>query len=37
MYIAQAQGGRFHIVKQLGCIDPNERVVGGGVEAVAAI
>jgi ABC-type branched-subunit amino acid transport system substrate-binding protein len=26
MYIAQAQGGRFRIVKELGVIDPKERV-----------
>jgi ABC-type branched-subunit amino acid transport system substrate-binding protein len=37
MYIAQAQGGRFHIVRHLGPIDPNERVVGGELEAVAAV
>ncbi|TPI67205.1 ABC transporter substrate-binding protein [Mesorhizobium sp. B3-1-3] len=28
MYIAQAQGGQFRVVKNLGPIDPNERVVG---------
>ncbi|ESY67492.1 MULTISPECIES: substrate-binding protein [Mesorhizobium] len=27
MYIAQAQGGRFQVVKNLGPIDPNERVL----------
>ncbi|WP_214475980.1 substrate-binding protein [Mesorhizobium sp. dw_380] len=27
MYIAQAQGGRFRVVKNLGLIDPNERVL----------
>jgi len=27
MYIAQAQGGRFRVVKNLGPIDPNERVI----------
>lgn len=27
MYIAQAQGGRFRVVKNLGPIDPNERVL----------
>jgi len=27
MYIAQAQGGHFRIVKRLGVIDPNERVL----------
>jgi branched-chain amino acid transport system substrate-binding protein len=36
MYIAQAQGGRFHVVKHLGAIDPNERVVGSELETVAA-
>jgi len=28
MYIAQAQGGRFRVVKNLGMIDPNERMLG---------
>ena len=28
MYIAQAKGGRFKIVKSLGVIDPKERVQG---------
>jgi ABC-type branched-subunit amino acid transport system substrate-binding protein len=28
MYIAQARGGRFEIVEDLGLIDPQERVVG---------
>ncbi|MDG4884084.1 substrate-binding protein [Mesorhizobium sp. WSM4884] len=28
MYIAQAQGGRFRVVKNLGPIDPNEQVIG---------
>ncbi|TIQ32471.1 MAG: ABC transporter substrate-binding protein [Mesorhizobium sp.] len=28
MYIAQAQGGRFRVVKNLGPIDPDERVIG---------
>jgi branched-chain amino acid transport system substrate-binding protein len=27
MYIAQAAGGRFRIVKSLGAIDPREQVV----------
>jgi len=27
MYIAQAQGGQFRVVKKLGPIDPNERVL----------
>ena len=27
MYIAQAQGGRFRVVKNLGSIDPNERAL----------
>jgi branched-chain amino acid transport system substrate-binding protein len=27
MYIAQAQGGRFQVVKNLGPIDPNERAL----------
>ncbi|TPM24649.1 ABC transporter substrate-binding protein, partial [Mesorhizobium sp. B2-3-5] len=29
MYIAQAQRGRFRVVKNLGPIDPNERVLTG--------
>ena len=29
MYIAQAQSGRFRVVKNLGPIDPNERVLTG--------
>lgn len=29
MYIAQARGGRFHVVKPLGMIDPGESVVVG--------
>ncbi len=37
MYIAQAQGGRFHIVKPSGPIDPNERIVSDEREAAAAI
>ncbi|TSE11692.1 ABC transporter substrate-binding protein [Mesorhizobium intechi] len=28
MYIAQAQGGRFRVVKNLGSIDPKERALG---------
>ena len=28
MYIGQARGGRFEIVKSLGPIDPQERIVG---------
>jgi branched-chain amino acid transport system substrate-binding protein len=28
MYIAQARGGRFEIVKNLGAIDPKEQMVG---------
>jgi urea transport system substrate-binding protein len=28
MYIAQARGGRFEVVKSLGAIDPQERLVG---------
>jgi urea transport system substrate-binding protein len=36
MYIAQAQGGRFRIVKNLGPIDPNERVLGGELESSGA-
>lgn len=35
MYIARAQGGRFHVVKDLGPIDPNERVLGGELGATA--
>jgi branched-chain amino acid transport system substrate-binding protein len=27
MYIAQARGGRFEVVKSLGAIDPQEREV----------
>ena len=30
MYIAQAGGGRFRIVEQLGAIDPNEAEVAVG-------
>ncbi len=29
MYIAQATGGRFKVVKALGAIDPEERIKGG--------
>jgi ABC-type branched-subunit amino acid transport system substrate-binding protein len=29
MYIAQAQGGAFKVIKDLGAIDPKESVVGG--------
>lgn len=29
MYIAQAQSGRFRIVKNLGAIDPDEQVLSG--------
>jgi branched-chain amino acid transport system substrate-binding protein len=36
MYIAQAVGGRFHIVKNLGLIDPKERMVGAELESSAA-
>ena len=36
MYIAQAQGGRFGIVKNLGPIDPNEPIVTAEVERSAA-
>ena len=32
MYIAQARGGRFHIVKPLGVIDPREGGVSRAVE-----
>ena len=28
MYIAQAQNGRFNVIKELGAIDPKERMVG---------
>ena len=31
MYIAQAQGGTFKIVKDLGVIDPKECVQGTGL------
>jgi branched-chain amino acid transport system substrate-binding protein len=30
MYIAQAKGGKFEIVKSLGAIDPNEAMVPAG-------
>ena len=33
MYIGQARGGRFEIVKSLGPIDPQERIVGTPVLA----
>jgi branched-chain amino acid transport system substrate-binding protein len=33
MYIAQARGGRFEVVKSLGAIDPQERPVGTPVAA----
>ena len=33
MYIAQARGGRFEIVEELGAIDPQERTVGTPVAA----
>lgn len=36
MYIAQAEGGRFRIVKNLGPIDPKERVLVGELESSAA-
>lgn len=36
MYIGQAQGGRFRVVKDLGPIDPNERVLEREVAAVGA-
>jgi ABC-type branched-subunit amino acid transport system substrate-binding protein len=36
MYIAQAQGGQFRVVKHLGPIDPNERVLEVEPEVVAA-
>ncbi len=36
MYIAQAQGGQFRVVKHLGPIDPNERVLDVEPEVVAA-
>ena len=36
MYIARAAGGQFKIVKSLGAIDPNERVVDMSRESVAA-
>ena len=31
MYIAQARGGPFEVVKNLGAIDPKERLVGAPV------
>ena len=31
MYIAQARGGRFEIVENLGSIDPKERLVDAQV------
>jgi len=36
MYIAQAEGGRFRIVKNLGPIDPKERVLTAELESSAA-
>jgi branched-chain amino acid transport system substrate-binding protein len=36
MYIAQAQGGRFHIVRNLGPIDPHERVLSDELELSGA-
>lgn len=36
MYIAQAQKGRFHIVKNLGAIDPNEPMVGRAMAPAGA-
>ena len=33
MYIAQARGGHFEIVSDLGVIDPKEAVVGDGHDA----
>jgi ABC-type branched-subunit amino acid transport system substrate-binding protein len=36
MYIGQAEGGRFRIVKNLGPIDPKERVLVGELESSAA-
>jgi branched-chain amino acid transport system substrate-binding protein len=36
MYIAQAQRGRFRIVRNLGPIDPKERVVAGNREPSVA-
>jgi urea transport system substrate-binding protein len=36
MYIAQAQAGRFRIVKNLGPIDPKERVLTAELESSAA-
>ena len=35
MYIAQAVGGRFHIVKNLGPIDPKERMLTAELESSA--
>jgi branched-chain amino acid transport system substrate-binding protein len=35
MYIAQAVGGRFHIVKNLGPIDPKERMLTAQLESSA--
>ncbi len=35
MYIAQANDGVFKVVKDLGVIDPKERVVSSGQEAHA--
>jgi urea transport system substrate-binding protein len=36
MYIAQAQGGRLRVVKNLGPIDPNERMLSGELESSGA-
>ena len=33
MYIAQAEGGKFRIVRNLGPIDPDERMVGAELES----
>ena len=36
MYIAQARGGRFHVVKSLGPIDPHERLFDVHADVAAA-
>ena len=37
MYIAQARNGRFEIVRNLGVIDPNERIRSEGLRPMAAV
>ena len=37
MYIAQARNGKFEVVKNLGVIDPNERIRSEGLRPMAAV